>query len=64
MASSVAALQKRRRNKILSKIITSVGNFSVQYNFQAISVALILMSSTVCTLHDDDKCDTGKQVMK
>jgi hypothetical protein len=37
-----------------------VGNFSVQYNFQAISVALIVMASTVCTT-DDGSCKDGDQ---
>jgi PHS family inorganic phosphate transporter-like MFS transporter len=32
----------------------------VQYNFQSISIALITMSATVCTL-DDDKCKDGDQ---
>lgn len=33
----------------LSYAATSLGNFSVQYNFQSISVAMLIMASTVCT---------------
>ena len=33
----------------ISYTITSIGNFSIQYNFQAISVALLIMSSSLCT---------------
>ena len=44
----------------VSRIITAVGNFSIQYNFQAISVALITMSVEQCTL-TEDKCMSGKQ---
>ena len=38
----------------LSKIITAVGNFNVQYNFQVISVVLIIMSSDVCTSTEEN----------
>jgi PHS family inorganic phosphate transporter-like MFS transporter len=48
------------RLDLLSPILTSVSNFSVQYNFQAISVALLLMSTSYCTSTDDD-CRNGKQ---
>jgi MFS family permease len=44
----------------LSRVITSVGNFSIQYNFQAIAIALIVMSVEECTL-DKEKCQDGKQ---
>lgn len=44
----------------LSRVITGIGNFSIQYNFQAISVALITMSVEQCTL-TKDKCMDGKQ---
>ena len=44
----------------ISYIITSVGNFSIQYNFQAISVALLVMSASLCTSNDDD-CKQGTQ---
>lgn len=40
--------------------ITSVSNFSVQYNFQAIAVALIVMSASQCTTDDSD-CKDGTQ---
>ena len=45
---------------LLFDSLLAVGNFSVQYNFQAISVALIVMSASVCTL-SDDKCKDGDQ---
>jgi MFS family permease len=48
------------KSHFLSKFITGLSNFSVQYNFQAIAVALLLMTSAVCTT-DDDKCRQGKQ---
>lgn len=44
----------------LSQFITAVGNFSVQYNFQAVSIALIVMSASVCTT-EDDECKDGHQ---
>lgn len=44
----------------LSKIITAVGNFSVQYNFQAIAIALIIMSQEECT-STAANCRQGKQ---
>jgi hypothetical protein len=39
---------------------TAVGNFSVQYNFQAISIALLVMAASVCTTDDED-CKEGTQ---
>ncbi len=36
------------------------GNFSVQYNFQAIAVALLIMSQSQCTSTDVD-CKDGEQ---
>jgi hypothetical protein len=39
-----------------------IGNFSVQYNFTSISVALIIMSASLCTL-DDDSCRDGTQAV-
>jgi len=47
--------------KQLSSIITAVGNFSVQYNFQAIGIALYVMSLAQCTLDDDIQCAGGHQ---
>ena len=47
-------------NQNLSRIITSLGNFSVQYNFQAIAIALIIMSAEECTLSVAD-CNKGEQ---
>lgn len=37
-----------------------MGNFSVQYNFQAISIALLVMAASVCTT-DDGSCKDGEQ---
>ena len=51
-------MEERRKN--ISKLITSVSNFSVQYNFQAIAIALLVMSSSVCT-SDDVNCRGGDQ---
>jgi hypothetical protein len=45
---------------LLSRIITSIGNFSIQYNFQAISVCLIIMSVEQCT-STVEMCREGKQ---
>jgi PHS family inorganic phosphate transporter-like MFS transporter len=44
----------------LSLIITAMANFSTQYNFQCISVALLVMSASQCT-SDDANCEDGKQ---
>ena len=44
----------------LSLIITALSNFSVQYNFQAIAVALMVMSASVCT-NNDDECKENEQ---
>ena len=45
---------------LVSKINTSISNFSVQYNFQSISAALLIMSASVCT-SDDANCRDGHQ---
>lgn len=47
--------------KTLSALITAIGNFSVQYNFQAIGIALYVMSLKECTLDDDVQCAGGSQ---
>jgi MFS family permease len=44
----------------VSSIITKVGNFGVQMNYQAISIALIVMSKSVCTTSEED-CKNGDQ---
>lgn len=44
----------------LSYMITALGNFSVQYNFQAISIALLIMSKEVCT-STEAECSVGTQ---
>lgn len=54
------AIAQATNKSNLSKFITGLSNFSVQYNFQAIAVALLLMTTAVCTT-DDDKCKQGKQ---
>jgi len=50
----------QRRNRFLSQLITAISNFSIQYNFQSISIALIVMSSSVCTSTMND-CNEGEQ---
>lgn len=50
----------KKKQSVLSQLVTAVGNFSVQYNFQAISIALLVMSASVCTL-DDKSCKEGEQ---
>ena len=46
--------------KMISTFITACGNFSVQYNFQSISIALLIMSAAQCTSNDDE-CREGEQ---
>jgi len=48
------ARDAEKRAQTLSYIATSLGNFSVQYNFQSISVAMLIMASSVCTTDDAD----------
>lgn len=50
-----------KKSSILSELITKVGNFGVQMNYQAISVALIVMSVDVCTKDATDECKEGEQ---
>lgn len=38
----------------------AISNFSVQYNFQSISIALLVMSASVCT-NTDSECKEGHQ---
>lgn len=45
---------------LLSSLITKIGNFSVQYNYQALSIALVVMSVVKCT-STDDNCREGEQ---
>eukprot|EP01031_Cornospumella_fuschlensis_P037949 gene37949-46103_t len=54
------AIQLNRSLKPVSKYITAIGNFSIQYNFQSISIALLVMSTIQCTT-DDDGCREGEQ---
>ena len=58
-SGQVLDINKEWKKKV-STIITSVSNFSVQYNFQAIAIALSIMSKTVCT-SDDGNCENGDQ---
>lgn len=46
--------------KKISLIITALSNFSVQFNFQAVAVALLVMSASVCTSNDDE-CRENEQ---
>ena len=61
--SKLSPIEKRNmedKKRIVSKLITSVSNFSVQYNFQAIAVALLVMIETVYTSNDEE-CKDGNQ---
>lgn len=49
-----------KKTSLLSSLITKIGNFGVQYNYQAISIALIVMSKDVCTGNIED-CKNGDQ---
>ena len=44
----------------ISKVIPSLGNYSIQYNFQAIAVSLMVMSVKQCT-STEAECMEGKQ---
>jgi PHS family inorganic phosphate transporter-like MFS transporter len=44
----------------LSTTITAMANFSTQYNYQCVAVALLIMSDTVCT-SSDSECRKGTQ---
>lgn len=50
----------REKLNNISKYITSLGNFSIQYNFQSISIALLVMSTVQCTITDEE-CKQGLQ---
>ena len=58
--SSKSGVLRQRENLWVSTLITSLGNFGVQMNYQAIAIALIVMSVDVCTL-DDEECREGHQ---
>jgi MFS transporter, PHS family, inorganic phosphate transporter len=51
---------EKKSTSLLSSMITKIGNFGVQYNYQAISIALIVMSKHVCTGELED-CKNGDQ---
>lgn len=59
--STPTSKPKQRENLWVSTLITSLGNFGVQMNYQAIAIALIVMSAEVCSLDDDSKCKEGEQ---
>lgn len=63
-AKSEKVKTMRRNNLLLiytiSKVIPSMGNFSIQYNFQAIAVSLMVMSVKQCT-STETECMEGKQ---
>lgn len=44
----------------VSKIVPAIGNYSIQYNFQAIAVSLMVMSVEQCT-STEAECKVGKQ---
>jgi len=44
----------------LSTLAVAFSNFSIQYNFGCIAIALLIMAEHVCTL-DRDQCRQGKQ---
>lgn len=52
--------QGTKSTSTLSSLITKIGNFGVQYNYQAISIVLIIMSKEVCTDNLED-CKNGDQ---
>jgi PHS family inorganic phosphate transporter-like MFS transporter len=46
----------------LSSVITAIGNYSIQYNFQAIAIALIIMNSIECS-STETECEEGMQAV-
>lgn len=63
--SSDAPIQIESAPKIasvwLSVITVGLSNFSIQYNFGSIAIALLMMSTAVCTQDDIDLCRKGIQ---
>ena len=63
-AKSEKAPHMRRDNLLsiatISKVIPSLGNYSIQYNFQAIAVSLMVMSVRECT-STEAECMEGRQ---
>lgn len=57
--SSVADIKKTKA--LISTLITGIGNLAVQCNFQAVSIALIVMSMSQCTLANEAECKEGEQ---
>ena len=45
----------------LSVLAVALSNFSIQYNFGSIAIALLMMSAEVCTQADENLCLQGKQ---
>lgn len=60
LVRQVSIGSKKKAASLVSTLITAVGNFSVQCNYQAISIALIVMSAEVCTMSKKD-CKEGTQ---
>ncbi len=46
---------------LISAYITGFSNFAIQYNYQSASLALIVMSSSVCSSTDESLCKDGIQ---
>ena len=60
MSNYVLISRPSPRKKWTTVWITAISNFSVQYNFQAISTCLLLMSEKQCTT-TIEQCRDGKQ---
>eukprot|EP00605_Chrysophyceae_sp_TOSAG23-4_P000959 GSChrysophyteH1.ASY1.ANO1.1059.1 assembled CDS len=52
---------RRARAAKVSSTITAVGNFSIQYNYESVSIALLIMSVAQCTSSESD-CKLGHQL--
>jgi len=53
-------MQDKSGQSWLSTLAVALSNFSIQYNFGCIAIALLIMAEHVCTL-DRDQCRQGKQ---
>jgi PHS family inorganic phosphate transporter-like MFS transporter len=53
-------IEENHKLKFISSCITRISNFSVQYNYQALSVSLLVMTVEVCTT-STSKCKLGRQ---
>ncbi len=52
--------RSRRLSRIISKFTTTAGNYSIQYNYQVISVVMMFLSVEACTL-TTTQCQNGIQ---